>query len=71
MWVFFKGEQQPTNWPFSNQIMQCVVCCSEVMGLKVLAFCIKLWKGFIAYPKSNGITSMKKHVKIEYNVVLK
>jgi hypothetical protein len=41
------------------------------MGLKVLALCIRLWKGFIAYHKSNGITSMKKHVKIEYNVILK
>jgi len=41
------------------------------MGLKVLALCIGLWKGFIAYHKSNGITSMKKHVKIEYNVILK
>jgi hypothetical protein len=41
------------------------------MGLKVFPLCIKLWKGFIAYHKSNGITSIKKHVKIEYNVVLK
>jgi hypothetical protein len=27
--------------------------------------------GKVSYHKSNGITSMKKHVKIEYNAILK
>jgi hypothetical protein len=28
-------------------------------------------KGFIAYYKTNGITTMKKHVEIEYKTFIK
>jgi hypothetical protein len=50
--------------------MQCIICHNNVVGLEILALRTRLWKGHIAYHKSNGITSMKKHVKLEHNTLI-
>jgi hypothetical protein len=51
--------------------MRCIVCHNNVFGHEIFALHTKLWKGFIVYHKSNGITSMKKHVKLEHNTLIK
>jgi hypothetical protein len=51
--------------------MWCIICHNNVVGLEMLALCTKLQKGFIVYHKSNGITTMKKHVKLEHETLFK
>jgi len=51
--------------------MWCIICHSNVVGLEIFALCTKLRKGLIVYHKSNGITSMKKHVDLEDNTLIK
>jgi hypothetical protein len=41
------------------------------MGLEIFALHIILRKYFIVYHKSNGITTMKKHVEIEQKTFIK
>jgi hypothetical protein len=42
-----------------NQIMRCIICHSDYVGLEILAMHNMCRKGLITYHKSNGITSMK------------
>jgi hypothetical protein len=51
--------------------MQCIVCRSNVVGPEILALCTKLRKDAIAYHKSKGITTMKKHVELEHSTLIK
>jgi hypothetical protein len=51
--------------------MQCIICHSNVVGLEILALHTRLQKGLIAYHKSNGITTMEKHVELEHNTLIK
>jgi hypothetical protein len=51
--------------------MQCIICHSNVVGPKILALHSRLRKGLIAYHKSNGIKSMKKHVELEHITLIK
>jgi len=48
-----------------------IVCHNNVVGFEILALHTKLWKGLIAYHKSNGIITMKKHVELEHNTLIK
>ncbi len=54
-----------------NQIMRCIICHNDFIGLKILTMCIKCKKGIIAYHKNNGITSMKKHVNVNCYALMK
>jgi hypothetical protein len=51
--------------------MWCIVCHNNVVGPEIFELCTKLRKGFIVYHKSNGITTMKKHVELEHNTLIK
>jgi hypothetical protein len=43
---------------------------NEIINPKILALHIWCWKVFIAYDKSNSITTMKKHVELEHIALL-
>jgi hypothetical protein len=42
--------------------MKCIIYHNETTPLEILAICTRCKKGFIAYHKFNGITTMKKYV---------
>jgi hypothetical protein len=50
--------------------MQCIICHNDIMGLEFFSLHIRLRKYFIVYHKSNGITTMKKHVEIEQKTLI-
>jgi len=54
-----------------NQIMRCIICHNDYVGLEILAMCTRCRKGLIAYHKSNGITSMKRHVENDHYAFMK
>jgi hypothetical protein len=51
--------------------MWCIVCHNDVVGPEIFELYTRLRKGFIVYHKSNGITTMKKHVELEHNTLIK
>ncbi len=52
--------------------MQCsIICHNDTTIPKILAMDTRYKKGLIAYHKSNGITTMKKHIELEHYVLLK
>jgi hypothetical protein len=51
--------------------MQCIICKSDIVGLEIFALPTRLRKYFIVYHKSNGMTTMKKHVEIEQKILIK
>ncbi len=53
-----------------NQIMQCIVCHSNVVGPEILTLRTRLRKDVIVYHKSNGKTTMKKHVELKDNTLI-
>jgi hypothetical protein len=50
--------------------MRCIIFHSETIIPEILAMRIKCRKGFIAYHKYNGITTMKKHVESNHFILL-
>ncbi len=71
IWVIYHVKNnQPIDFT-QNQIMCCIVCHYQIVGLEILALCTKNQKGLIAYHKSNGITVMKIHIEVEHNNLLK
>jgi hypothetical protein len=56
---------------FQNQMMKCIICHDDTIPLEILATCNRCKKCFIAYHKSNDITTMKNHVKINHFTLLK
>jgi hypothetical protein len=54
-----------------NQMMKCIICHDDTIPLEILIMCNRSKKCFIAYHKSNGITTMKNHVKINHSTLLK
>jgi len=54
-----------------NQMMKCIICHDDTIPLEILTMCNRCKKCFIAYHKSNGITTMKNHVKINHSTLLK
>ncbi len=67
---FLSKHNQPIDLT-QNQIMHCIVYHHQIVGPKILALHISTQKGLIAYHKSNGITTMKKHIEVEHNKLLK
>ncbi len=51
--------------------MRCFICHNDFIGLEILAMRTKCRKGLITYHKSNGITTMKKHVESNHFALLK
>jgi hypothetical protein len=51
--------------------MRCIVCHNNVVRLGNFALCTMLHKGFLFTTKSNGITTMKKHLEFEHNTLIK
>jgi len=51
--------------------MQCIIYHNNVVGLEIFALCTMLQKGLIVYHKSNGITTMKKHLELEHKTLIK
>jgi hypothetical protein len=51
--------------------MQCIICHNDTTIPKILAMHTRCNKGFIAYHKSNGITTMRKHIEFEHSALLK
>jgi hypothetical protein len=51
--------------------MRCSIFQSDVVPFEILAMHTKCKKGFITYYKSNGITTMKKHVDFDHFALLK
>lgn len=59
-WAFFKvNDNQPINLS-KNQIMKCIIFHNKTNALEILAMHTRCKKGFIAYHKYNGTTTMKK-----------
>ncbi len=54
-----------------NQIMKCIICHNDFIGLKILTMFTKCRKGIITYHKINGITTMKKHVDVDCYAFMK
>jgi hypothetical protein len=50
--------------------MQCIVCHSNVVGPEILTLRTRLRKDVIVYHKSNGKTTMKKHVELKDNTLI-
>ncbi len=64
------NNNKPINL-IQNQIIRCIICHIETIGLEILALCIKCHKQLIAYHKCNAIIAMKKHADIEHGALLK
>jgi hypothetical protein len=47
--------------------MRCMIYHNNIVGFQILTMCIKSQWSLIAYNKSTGIITMKKHVDIEHN----
>ncbi len=70
-WVSFKvNNNQPVEIS-QNQIMKCIICQNDMVPLEILVMCTRCRKGLIAYHKSIGITTMKKHVDSNHSILLK
>jgi hypothetical protein len=54
-----------------NQIMICVICHNDYIGLKILAMHTRYRKWLITYCKINGIRTMKKHVDDNHFVLVR
>jgi hypothetical protein len=60
-WAFLKvNNNQPMDFDH-NQIMK-ILCHVDFVDLEILPMHTKCKKGLITYHKTNGITTMKKHV---------
>jgi len=64
------NDNQPKDL-LKNQIMKCIICHSDTTPPKIMAMCTRCKKGFIAYHKFNGATTMKKHVESNHFSLLK
>jgi hypothetical protein len=48
----------PMDWEH-NQIMRCIICHNDYVGLEILAMQTRCRKGLIAYHESNDIIAIK------------
>jgi len=70
-WAFFKVNTNQHIDLFQNQIMGFSIFHSDVVPFEILAMHTRCKKGFITYYKSNGITTMKKHVDFDRFALLR
>ncbi len=70
-WVYFKVNNNQPMEISQNQIMKCVICQNDIIPLEILSMHTRCRKDLIAYHKSNGITTMKKHVDSNHSILLK
>ncbi len=62
-WAFSKVKSnQPINFEH-NQTMHYIICHIEMVGWGIMVFRTSCHKTFIAYHKSNGIITKKKHIE--------
>jgi hypothetical protein len=54
-----------------NKIMICAICHHDFIGPEILAMRTRCKKKLIAYHKSNGITTMKKHIEANHFALMK
>jgi len=69
-WAFFEVNDNQLINLSENKIMRCIICHSEITPFEILAMHTRCRKCFIAYDKSNGITTMKKHVEYDHSTLL-
>ncbi len=65
-WAFLKVNNNQLVDLDHNQIMGCIFCHVDFVDLEILAMHTRCRKGFITYHKTNGITTMKKHVDADH-----
>ncbi len=68
--IYHVKNNQPIDFT-QNQIMCCIVCHYQLVGLKILTIRTRSQKGLIGYHKCNGISVMNIHIEVEHNNKLK
>jgi hypothetical protein len=70
-WAFLKVNNNQLVDLDHNQIMGCIFCHVDFVDLEILAMHTRCRKGFITYHKTNGITTMKKHVDADHFALMR
>jgi hypothetical protein len=70
-WAFLKvNNNQPMDLDH-NQIMRCILCHVDFVDIEILGMHTRCEKWLITYHKTNGITTMKKHVDDDHFTLMR
>jgi hypothetical protein len=64
------NDESPIDVKFPH-VMCCILCYGRLVGHAILEPKRKLKKSLVSYFKSNGITTLKKHVDANHKLIVK